>query len=68
LCTAKVIKGLWCPNVEFIERAEWERAALCDIRDKYLLFLEDIQPLITPIPFKGRQGIFNVPDEMFSKN
>lgn len=28
--------------------------------------LEDIQALAEPIPFKGAQGFFTVPDEMFS--
>lgn len=27
--------------------------------------LADIAPLIEPIPFKGGQGLFNVPDEVF---
>jgi len=64
VCTALVEKALWTPNVDFIEREEWEHKACCDIRDKYLLVLEDIKPLEKPIPFRGKQGIFNVPDEL----
>ncbi|MBN1104735.1 MAG: hypothetical protein JXL84_15055 [Deltaproteobacteria bacterium] len=64
LCTAVVEKGLRCPNVDFVEREEWEKAAMCDIRDKYLLLLSDIKALSKPVPFSGRQFPFDVPDEL----
>lgn len=40
----------------------------CDpiIEVRYGLFLERPCPLIKPIPYRGRQGIFNVPDEMIA--
>lgn len=66
VCTAKVIKGLWGPDVTFIQEwREWDRQAMCDCKGKFLLFLEDIQPLPKPIPFKGGRGIFNVSVETF---
>ena len=66
LCTAKVTKAIWAPNVDFVEREEWNRKAMCDVAGKYCLFLEDIKPLKYRIPFRGRQGTFNVPDELLN--
>ena len=36
----------------------------CTYSHLYGLILEDIKPLTLPIPWKGHQGIFHVPDEM----
>lgn len=33
---------------------------------RFAWLLADVKPLPTPIPFKGAQGLFNVPDEVFS--
>jgi len=46
----------------FVEHEEWNRQAMCEVEGKFCLFLEDIKPLTTRIPFRGRQGIFNVPE------
>jgi len=62
ICTAKVVNTRWAPNVDFVEREEWNRQALCEVAGKYLLFLDEIEPLKKMVPFRGRQGIFNVPD------
>ena len=65
VCTARVVKTRWAPNVDFVEREEWNQKAMCEVAGKYLLFLDEIEPLKDMIPFRGRQGIFNVPDELF---
>ena len=64
VCTAHVTKTLWTPDVDFVERDEWERQAMCGIANKNLLFLDEIDPLGNPVPYRGRQGCFNVPDEV----
>ncbi len=64
MCTAHVITARWAPNVDFDVREKWNRQALCEVGGKYLLFLDEIEPLRNIIPFRGRQGIFNVPDEV----
>lgn len=64
ICTAKVVDARWAPNVNFFEWDEWNERAKCDVAGKYCLFLNEIQPLKKAIPYRGRQGIFNVPDEV----
>lgn len=64
VCTAVICEIRRCPEVDFVEREEWERRACYDIRNKYLHFLEDIEPLKTPVPFRGRPWVFDVPDEL----
>jgi len=64
LCTAKVFNARWAPNVDFDMREDWNKQALCEVAGKYCLFLGDIKTLKHPVPWKGRQGIFNVPDEV----
>lgn len=44
-------------------RDDWGKLAMCDVAGKICYFLSDIKPLPHPVPFKGWQGIFNVPDE-----
>jgi len=63
VCTAVVEDVQWARDV-VTQWVDLERRALCAVQDKCLLFLTDIQPLRDPIPFQGRQGIFNVPDEL----
>lgn len=72
LCTVRVVKARWAPNVvrlrgsrqvDFDLRKKWNEQAMCEVGGKFLLFLDEIEP-IDPIPFRGRQGIFNVPDEL----
>jgi len=62
LCTATVAAARWAPNVQFDEHEEWNKKAMCDVAGKFCLFLEDIEPLRERVPFKGRQGIFYVPE------
>ena len=64
ICIAHVVNARWAPNVDFDLREEWNRQALCEVGGKYLLFLDEIKPLKDRIPWRGRQGIFNVPDEV----
>jgi len=33
-------------------------------RGRYGWLFRDIETFLTPVPFKGRQGLFNVPDEL----
>ena len=68
ICTATVTDARWAPNVDFVEREEWNKKAMCEAGGKFCLFLEDIKPLKNRIPFRGRQGIFNVPDELIKEN
>ena len=66
ICTAYVSKALWAPNVDFVEREVWDKAAMCEVGGKFLLFLDEIKLLTHTTPFRGRQGIFNVPDELIN--
>ena len=63
ICTAKVVDTRWALNRYYI-RQEWNTQAMCEVTGKYLLFLDEIKPIRNPIFFRGRQGIFNVPDEV----
>ncbi len=64
ICTATVADARWAPNVDFVEREEWNGKAMCEVAGKFCLFLENIKPLKNRVPFRGRQGIFNAPDEL----
>lgn len=66
VCTVRVTRARWAPNIDFDLREEWNKRAMCEVGGKFLLFLDDIEP-INPIPYRGHQGIFNVPDELFIK-
>lgn len=61
ICTVTVARTRWWTYSNYKEKLN--NLALCEIAGKFLLFLEDIEP-INPVPFRGRQGIFNVPDEL----
>ena len=63
VCTAKVIDARWAPNVDFVERHQWNRKAICEVGGKYCLFLDDIEPPVNRINIRGHQGIFEVPDD-----
>ena len=67
VCTARVVDARWAPNVGFVEREEWNKRAMCEAAGKFCLFLGDIVPLQNMIPFRGRQGIFEVPDEALKR-
>lgn len=62
VCTAIVIKTEWL-NEEHSNRA------LCDCKNvkRFGLFFADVKALKKPIPYKGRQGIFNIPSEVFDE-
>ena len=64
VCTAMVIDVRWAPNVDFVEREQWNRKAICEVGGKYCLFLDDIKPLINRVKIRGHQGIFEVPDNL----
>lgn len=64
ICTAYVANVGWAPNIDFDLREAWNKQALCDVAGKYLLFLDEIETLKKMLPFQGRQGIFNVADEL----
>ena len=55
LCTATVYDTGWLDACH-------SGAALCDCsgRDRYGLFLCDVQPIVPTIPWRGSQGIFTV--------
>lgn len=67
ICTAKVAEARWAPNVGFVEREEWNKKAMCEVAGKFCLFLEDIMPVRDKVLVRGRQGVFNVPDEAITK-
>ncbi|RLC21605.1 MAG: hypothetical protein DRH56_09415 [Deltaproteobacteria bacterium] len=62
LCTARIVAAKWAPRGNFDGREEWNRRAMCDVAGRFCLFLEDVRPARIRIPFRGRQGIFCVPD------
>lgn len=35
-------------------------------RGQYAWMLRDIETFLRPIPYKGQQGLFNIPDEVFA--
>lgn len=63
VCTAFVKKSYWDNKVPEFLRLATEGWALCPIDNKYLLIFTDIIAF-KPIPWRGHQGIFNVPDEI----
>ena len=66
ICTVRVVDARWSPlGFEEQSRLDLNKKALCETGGKFLLFLDEIKPLTHTIPFRGRQGIFNVPDEFF---
>jgi len=65
LCTAVVSQAGWGSIYsQLSDPEELEKQAMCYIEGKYLLFLEGIRPVYPAPVFRGRQGIFNVPDEL----
>lgn len=64
ICTATVTEARWAPNVDFVERKEWNKKAMCETAGMFCLFLEDVKPIVNKIPFRGRQGIFDMPDDL----
>jgi hypothetical protein len=67
VCTAQVAKGEWADQLSPSQKDQLELETMIDINDRYLLFLEDIRPVWPMIPFKGHQGIFEVPDELIKQ-
>ena len=67
VCTAMVTDVRWAPNVNFVEREEWNLKAMCEVAGKFCLFLDDIELFKPTIPFRGRQGIFEVPDHIIKE-
>ncbi|HUU40975.1 MAG TPA: hypothetical protein VMW42_08545 [Desulfatiglandales bacterium] len=64
VCTAKVIDTGWAsPGIS----VDFNKRAMCETAGKFLLFLDEIEPLKEPIPFRGRQGIFHVSDSLIAK-
>lgn len=63
VCTARVSKARWAKADELFMQT-LNRQAMCEVGRKFLLFLEEIEPLNRPVPYRGRQGIFDVPDEL----
>jgi hypothetical protein len=41
------------------------KAACCDVRGMHLLHMREKRSLEKPFPWTGRQGIFEIPDELF---
>ncbi len=64
ICTARVVDARWAPNVDVDVREEWMKRAMCETAGKFCLFFEDIHPITKKLGWIGRQGIFEVPDEV----
>jgi hypothetical protein len=64
VCTAMVDKAYWIHDPNPTSRDEYAHRAMCEVTDKYCLFLKDVRLLKQPVAFRGRQGIFEVPDEL----
>lgn len=64
VCTAQVGRAGWECALTMKRSVELDRQAMCRCEGKFMLFLEDIQPLPHPVRVKGGRGIFNVPDEL----
>jgi hypothetical protein len=64
VCTAKVSDAMWMPAYSASKLSEVNDLAMCDCADKFLLILDDIKPLKQRVPYRGRQGIFHVPDDI----
>jgi len=59
LCTA------YASAFGYLDKESYSDNALCDCSEGlYGLFLKDIKVLKTPLPWKGRQGIFHIPEEL----
>jgi hypothetical protein len=64
VCTAHVDCAEWFSADMQASKDDLTKAAMTDVDGKFMLFLEDIRPLPRPVPFCGRQGIFEIPDEL----
>jgi hypothetical protein len=48
---------------ELVEKLSLNEKAFGDFRSgRYAWLLQDITPLVNPIPYRGRQSIFEIPD------
>ncbi len=68
ICTAMIESGCWAPDYEYDVYDQWNLDAMIEIKGRYCLLMKDIRPVWPMIPFRGRQGIFEVPDELILKN
>lgn len=59
--TAKVIDARWLTVNDF-------ESALCSCSGLYGLMLSDLVEFQTPIPYKGQQGIFSIPEKMLNES
>ncbi len=53
-----------CPDTEFPQLDKMREMAMCEVREKCLLHFVNVRRLETPVPYRGRQGIFYVPDRL----
>jgi hypothetical protein len=62
VCKAKLVS---CTRIFIHNRPDYPERAFGDYSSgRFMWKFEDIEPIIPPIPIKGRQGLFNVPDEL----
>uniref|UniRef100_A0A6M3KPU7 Uncharacterized protein n=1 Tax=viral metagenome TaxID=1070528 RepID=A0A6M3KPU7_9ZZZZ len=66
LGTVFIQQAKWVSIDDFHGRSKLNAQAMCAVAGKFCLFLEDAKPIVPAIPFRGRQGIFNVPDELLA--
>jgi hypothetical protein len=68
VCIGTVTHAYWFDAYAYAEAPgayeELCEKAMTSVAGKFLLFLEDIRPLLYPVLFHGRQGIFDVPNEL----
>ena len=59
VCTAVASIVLWDSEVsKTVMRAELDRAAMHSTEGKYLMFLDRIEPMRKPVPYRGLHSIF----------
>lgn len=64
ICTALVKNATWAMNDFFVEYNGWNARAMTEVRGKFCLFLDEIELLKKKVYIQGRQGIFEVQDDL----
>ena len=65
ICTADLVSCLRMPLAK--PREEWDEALGNWEAGRYAWHLENVRRLAVPIPYRGAQGLFDVPDWVFNK-
>jgi activating signal cointegrator 1 len=63
-CLIGTVEIMYCVKTETVRRPPWQEAWGNYDAGRYAFVLAGPQLFETPIPYIGRQGFFNVPDEL----